>query len=83
MHLQLKDNTITTMTAELEHNHLAYFLNKPVALALHSDQSPQATQTNGVPLTTHQLQDRIQAQTMLQILYATAVEDLATMLIDA
>ena len=65
------------MTAELEHNHLAFFLNKQVALALHSDQSPQATQTNGIPRTTHQLQDKIPAQTMLQIVYATTVEDLA------
>ena len=81
--LHNQDITILTMIAGLQRNNVALFNNKIAAHDRNSDRFHPTIQTNGVLQTMHLLRDKIPAHPTLQILYATTVEDLATMLIDA
>jgi len=79
--LHNQDITIT-MIAKLQPNNIALFNSEIAAQDRLSDPFHQSKQTKGV-LQTTTLQDKIPAHPTQQILYATTVEDSATMLIDA
>jgi hypothetical protein len=71
-----------TMIADLHHNKLA-LSNKSVAQDHQSDPLYPTIQIKDILQTITMVQDKIPAHPMQQILYATTVEDLATMLFDA
>jgi hypothetical protein len=72
------------MIAELQRTNLGLLNNKTAAQDRHSDRFHPTIQTKGVLQTKIiMVQDAITAHPTQQILYATTVEDLATMLIDA
>ncbi len=74
-----------TMIAELQPNNIALFNSKIAAQDRFSDHFHPTKQTKGVlqTTTTTTLQDKIPAHPTQQILFATTVEDSATMLLDA
>jgi hypothetical protein len=81
--LHNQDITIT-MIAELQPNNIALFNSKIAAQDRLSDHFHPTKQTKGVlQTTTTTLQDKIPAHPTQQILFATTVEDSATMLLDA
>jgi hypothetical protein len=82
-HLHTQDKTMT-MIAELQRTNLALSNNKTAAQDRPSDRFHPTIQTKGIlQPKTIMVQDAIPAHPTQQILYATTVEDLATMLIDA
>jgi hypothetical protein len=77
-----QDITIT-MIAKLQPNNIALLNSKIAAQDRLSDHFHPAKQTKGVLQTTTMLHDKIPAHPTQQILYATTVENSATMLFDA
>ncbi len=71
------------MIAKLQPNNIALLNSKIAAQDRLSDHFHPAKQTKGVLQTTTMLHDKIPAHPTQQILYATTVENSATMLFDA
>jgi hypothetical protein len=71
------------MIADLQHTKLALFNNRIAAQDHPSDQFHPTIQTKDILPKITMLQDKISAHPTQQTLYATTVEDEATMLINA